>query len=129
MLLTLDPLKFVDIDNDRRVDTCAVAVSTTKATTLDWDQVSAAFATLFSLCIDGPVVGSRGGLATHSANPRFEVFGLKARKRKREDEATGLNAMPEGAIINVWKHGGNANLECELAAVLRGQSLDQCVRQ
>ena len=103
--------------------TCAVAVSTTKAMTLSWNQISTAFDTLYSLCIDGPVPGPRGGLATYSATSRYEVFG---KKKKRADEITGLNAVPEGAVINVWKHADNASVPCELAAVLRGQPLDQC---
>lgn len=95
--------------------------------TLSWSQISTAFDTLVNLCVNGPFSISKGGLASFSANPSG-FAGRKKRKGKRGDEEkTGLNAIPEGARIDLWKHGGNgANVRCELAAKLRGQPLSQC---
>lgn len=101
-------------------------MSTTRPLTITWSQVSAAFDTLYSLCVDGPVAGSRGGVATYSTNPMIDVFGGKRKKGKRTQDFNGLNALPDGAIINLWKHGDRVSLGCELSAVLRGQSLDDC---
>ncbi|KAL8846904.1 MAG: hypothetical protein Q9221_008028 [Calogaya cf. arnoldii] len=101
--------------------TCALAVSATKAVTLNWHQISAAFAALFAFCVDHPLFPSKGGRASFDANAASGVFGRKT-KRKRELDITGLNALPDGSMINVWKHLGEAtNLPRELAAVLKGQ--------
>ncbi|KAL8992738.1 MAG: hypothetical protein Q9169_006878 [Polycauliona sp. 2 TL-2023] len=97
--------------------TCALAVSTTKAVILSWDQVSAAFGALFVFCVDHPLLPSKGGRAT----PTLGGFGSKA-KRNRTADITGLNALPEGAMINIWKHSGDqSNLPRELSAVLKAQ--------
>lgn len=102
-------------------DTCALAVSATKAVTLSWHQVSAAFETLFTFCVDHPLLLPKGGRASFGASPAFGVFGRKAR-RNEDVDITGLNALPDGLIINIWKHSGEpTNLPRELAAVLEGQ--------
>ncbi|KAI4237081.1 MAG: hypothetical protein LQ349_002128 [Xanthoria aureola] len=102
-------------------DTCAVAVSATKAVTLSWHQVSAAFETLFAFCVDRPWLPPKGGRASFGTSPASGVLGRKA-KRNGDADITGLNALPDGSIINVWKHSGEAtNLPRELAAVLKGQ--------
>lgn len=94
--------------------------------TLSWDQISTGFDTLFNLCLDRPFSGPKGGHATFSVNPRG-ISGRKRRKMKRDDDITGLNAIPQGARIDIWRHGGDgAQLPCELAAKLRGQPLSQC---
>ncbi|KAL9592043.1 MAG: hypothetical protein Q9179_007113 [Wetmoreana sp. 5 TL-2023] len=108
-------------------DTCALAVSANRPLTLTWEQISAAFDTLLNLCVDQPLLfSSKGGHATFSAHPDFKLFGRKRRKLKRDDAVTGLNSLPEGAIMNVWKHAENANMACELRAVLKGQPMGQC---
>ena len=99
--------------------------------TLTWGQISTAFDALVNLCIDRPIftptiISPKGGHATFSANPG-EMLGRKKRKSKREEERNGTDALPPGARIDLWKHGGNgATLACEFAAVLRGQKLDSC---
>lgn len=94
---------------------------------LGWDQINTAFNTLYNLCIDHPLHSApKGGHATFSANPK-ELLGRKRRKAKRGDIVTGTNALPQGARIDLWRHGGNgANVACEFRAVLRGESLDKC---
>ncbi|KAL8730048.1 MAG: hypothetical protein Q9181_004803 [Wetmoreana brouardii] len=94
--------------------------------TLTWEQISAAFDTLLNLCVDQTPLPPKGGHATFSAHPDFKLFGRKRRKSRRDDAVTGLNSLPEGAIINVWNHSENANMACELRAVLKGQPMGQC---
>ncbi|KAI4173793.1 MAG: hypothetical protein LQ346_008357 [Caloplaca aetnensis] len=109
-------------------DSCALAVSANRPMTLTWDQINIAFDALLNLCVDRPFFAARGGHATFSRNPK-ELFGRKMRKGKRDDDIGGTNALPQGARIDLWKHGGKgARLDCEFAAVLRGQKLDQCAK-
>ncbi|KAL8722084.1 MAG: hypothetical protein Q9225_001371 [Loekoesia sp. 1 TL-2023] len=86
-------------------DTCALAISVNKPMTLSWDQISTGFDTLVNLCLDRPFSGPKGGHATFSVNPQG-ISGRKRRKKKREDDITGLNAIPQGARIDLWRHGG-----------------------
>lgn len=95
--------------------------------TLARDQISAAFGTLFALCIDQQLATSKGGHATFDANPSLRLFGPKRRKLRRDDEVTGLDALPAGTIINVWKHENNADMACELRAVLQGEPMEHCM--
>lgn len=96
----------------RRTDTCALAVSATKPMALTWDQISAAFDTLFTFCVDHPFMPPRSGHASYSNNPQLQLFGWKAKR----GDMSGLNALPRGIIISLWKHGGNGeNMACELA--------------
>lgn len=107
--------------------TCALAVSATRAMTLTWNQIGAAFYTLYTLCVDRPLLSPLGGHASFSANPTFRGSRMKA-KRIRDTSVTGLNAMPEGSMLDMWKHAGDrSKLPCELAAVLKGQPPGQCV--
>ena len=102
-------------------DTCAVAVSATKSVRLDWHQVSAAFTTLFEFCVDNPLLPPKGGRASFGANLASGIFTRNA-KRKGKEDITGLNALPDGSIVSIWKHLGDpSKLPHELAAVLRGQ--------
>ena len=102
-------------------DTCAVAVSATKPVKLYWRQISAAFTTLLEFCVDDPLLPSKGGRASFGTDPASGIFSRKA-KRNWEGDITGLNALPDGSIVNMWKHSGDAsNLSHELAAVLKGQ--------
>lgn len=111
---------------DGSLDTCAFAVSANKAMTLSCSQISIAFDTLVSLCVDSPLSNSKGGLATFSANPSG-FAGRKKRRGQSDETTTGLNALPQGSRIDIWKHGGNGvSMGCELAAKLRGQPLNQC---
>lgn len=102
-------------------DTCAVAVSATKPVRLDWHQFSAAFTTLFEFCVDDPFLLAKGGRASFGADLASGILSRKA-KRDTEGDIIGLNALPDGSIVNIWKHSGDASsLPHELAAVLEGQ--------
>ncbi|KAL8832921.1 MAG: hypothetical protein Q9170_004649 [Blastenia crenularia] len=107
-------------------DTCALAISATKPMTISWHQISTAFEALSNLCLEGSFYAAKGGHAFYSGQPP-DVFGRKTRKGKRDDnEISGLNALPQGARMDLWKHGNGTSLPCELAAALRQQPLSQC---
>ncbi|KAL8689454.1 MAG: hypothetical protein Q9218_004880, partial [Villophora microphyllina] len=96
-----------------RQDTCAVAVSSAKAMALSWDQISTAFDTVLNLCVDGALPSSRSGYALFSSNPSQQLFGRKKKKRRktrRDATMTGLDALPQGAMINVWNHWNNRTM-------------------
>ncbi|KAL8707691.1 MAG: hypothetical protein Q9220_007310 [cf. Caloplaca sp. 1 TL-2023] len=101
-------------------------LSSLKGITLDWNQITTAFDTLVTLCVDDPLNIATGGYAKYSANPGLKVFGRNIGKSRRGTDITGMNALPAGVFIHVWKHSGDrANMVCELGAILRGQQPQQ----
>lgn len=126
--------------------TCSLAVSTTVPLKIVWDQITAAFESLLDLCVESPPIKSRGGRASFGFLSDamilndllimdFPTGGKKARDLVHRvvfdnttvGNITGLNALPPGANLTIWKNGGNlANLRCEFAAASQGKPVSLC---
>ena len=132
--------------------TCSLAVSASMALNVTWKQITAAFQSLFVICVEEPYFSSGGGRAFFAAPSDaavliatdFKYLGRRKRLRnlkvpgilnswmgklrhKRDYSITGLNALPAGANLTLWKNSGDpANLACEFTAAASGKPVSSC---
>ena len=85
------------------LNSCHVAITSVTKVTLTWAQIRAALDTLIDSCVADPLHAATGGVA--SAGPRKQVKvgigGLKKKRRKRDTQISGLNALPPGVKITI----------------------------
>ena len=91
-------------------DTCNVVITALTSIILTWNQIQTSFQTLLDICVQHPLLGSRGGRA-YPTNPSSTTIlplggGNNAKRKRATPSVTGLNALPPGVILTV--HSGNS---------------------
>ena len=131
--------------------TCALGISSDKATTISWANLLAAFNTLNNLCVQHPLGGmgkGGGGIAEWSGERGAgAVAGLGdlngRRKGKRGGSQMtgrpaagmvwGYDALPPGINATVWRHddavspSGARGLQCEWRQAMVGGLMGVCI--
>lgn len=80
-------------------DTCVLAVSANRSTTLTSNQISTAFNTPGKPCGGRSLFDARSGLSRFSPNPQ-ELSGRKKQNGRSDEQVTGLNMLPKGARVD-----------------------------
>ena len=112
-------------------NTCYLAISTTVAMVVSWNQIRTAVATLVNMCIQNPYQPAQGGTAYYSPQP-VQAGGRNKKKMRRDSDITGLNALPSGLKLfmfeqsEAWTNPTEELNTCAWQAVLKGRSLTAC---
>ena len=109
-------------------NTCFLAISANVRTVLTWTQVRTAITTLVNQCVENPVFGTRGGRAYFGTQP----IQSSGRKRRKQRDVTGLNALSPGSKVTMWEQqerwtNPTAELKtCTWSAILKGIPVSTC---
>ena len=116
-------------------NTCYLAISSSVAVALKWDQIRTAMATLMNICIQHPYQASQGGRAYSALPAKGSKSARRDWKGKRQNnDLTGLNALPP--LVNIlmfeqqeaWTNPTAELHTCTWSAVKSGKAVSTCHR-
>ena len=103
-----------------------MAISAATTLVLTWQQIQAALGTLMNVCLQNPSRPAYGGRAYYQQTAKV------SRRKKRQAQATGLNALPPHANLTLfqqrepWVDPAAELRSCTWGAVSTGANVGNC---